>query len=238
MTAHRSVHGELAGLGVKVAAPAVWEILKASGAGPLRGGPARPGRSSGVLRPRRSWRGFLHGRPARRHPGLRPGRDRPGNPPHQHPRTHLAPNRERTTQQARNLIMDLGEHTHRVKFMIRDRGPDFTAAFGAVLAGASIQTPRMNAIAERWIGGCRRELPGRTLIWNQAICDGSCASTRPTTISTARAPLPARRRAAETATRAGQPRPAPGPKTRSRRRPDQRISPGRMTWMRLSARTG
>jgi hypothetical protein len=26
----------------------------------------------------------------------------------------------------------------------------------------------MNAIAERWIGGCRRELPDRTLIWNQA----------------------------------------------------------------------
>ena len=27
---------------------------------------------------------------------------------------------------------------------------------------------RMNAIAERWIGGCRRELLDRTLIWNQA----------------------------------------------------------------------
>jgi putative transposase len=26
---------------------------------------------------------------------------------------------------------------------------------------------RMNAIAERWIGGCRRELLGRTLVWNQ-----------------------------------------------------------------------
>ena len=24
----------------------------------------------------------------------------------------------------------------------------------------------MNAIAERWIGGCRRELLDRTLIWN------------------------------------------------------------------------
>ena len=27
---------------------------------------------------------------------------------------------------------------------------------------------RSNAIAERWIGGCRRELLDRTLIWNQA----------------------------------------------------------------------
>jgi putative transposase len=62
-----------------------------------------------------------------------------------------------------------------VKFMIRDRGSNFTAAFDAVLADASIRTvlcnvrtPRMNAIAERWIGGCRRELLDRTLIWNQA----------------------------------------------------------------------
>ncbi len=59
--------------------------------------------------------------------------------------------------------------------MIRDRGSNFTAAFNAVLTGAdiqtvlcNIQTPRMNAIAERWIGGCRHELLDRTLIWNQA----------------------------------------------------------------------
>jgi hypothetical protein len=25
----------------------------------------------------------------------------------------------------------------------------------------------MNPVMERWVGGCRRELPGRTLIWNQ-----------------------------------------------------------------------
>jgi putative transposase len=32
----------------------------------------------------------------------------------------------------------------------------------------NVQTPRMNAITERWIGGFRRELLDRTLIWNQA----------------------------------------------------------------------
>ena len=31
----------------------------------------------------------------------------------------------------------------------------------------NVRTPRMNAIAERWIGGFRRELLDRTLIWNQ-----------------------------------------------------------------------
>jgi putative transposase len=86
----------------------------------------------------------------------------------------LHPTGEWTTQQARNLIMDLGDQADRVKFMIRDRGPDFTTAFDAVPADArirtvlcNVRTPRMSAIAERWTGGCRRELLDRTLIWNQ-----------------------------------------------------------------------
>ncbi|MCW2908147.1 MAG: Integrase catalytic region [Actinomycetia bacterium] len=76
-----------------------------------------------------------------------------------------------TAQQARKLLMDLGEQTHRVKFMIRARGSNFTAAFDAVLAYAGIRTvlcnvatPRMNAITERWIGGMPLD---RALIWNQ-----------------------------------------------------------------------
>jgi putative transposase len=36
--------------------------------------------------------------------------------------------------------MNLGEHADRVKLMIRDRGPNFTAAFDAVLADAGIRT--------------------------------------------------------------------------------------------------
>jgi putative transposase len=87
----------------------------------------------------------------------------------------LHPSGEWTAQQARNLIMDLGGQAHRVKFMICDRCSNFTAAVDMVLAEAGIRavlgnvaTPGMNAIAERWIGGCRRELLDRTLIWNQA----------------------------------------------------------------------
>ena len=45
----------------------------------------------------------------------------------------LHPAGEWTAQQARNLMMDLGEQAHRVKFMIRDRGSNYTAAFDAVL---------------------------------------------------------------------------------------------------------
>ena len=53
---YRRIHGELAGLGVKVAASTVWEILKANGIDPLPGGPGRRGGSSCAPRPRRSWR--------------------------------------------------------------------------------------------------------------------------------------------------------------------------------------
>jgi putative transposase len=101
------------------------------------------------------------------------------------------PTGEWTARQARNLSMDLGEQTYRVKFMIRDRGSNFTSAFDAVLADAGIRTvlcnvrtPRMNAIAERWIGGCRRELLDRTRSGTRPICGGSCTRTRSTTIST------------------------------------------------------
>jgi len=75
--------------------------------------------------------------------------------------------------------------------MIRDRDSKFTCAFDAVIAHAgirtvlcNIQTHRMNAIAERWIGGCRRELLDRTSSGTRPIYGRSCASTRPTTIST------------------------------------------------------
>jgi len=101
--------------------------------------------------------------------------DQARDPPHPHPRVTLHPTGEWTTQQARNLLVDLGDQADRVKFMIRDRGSNFTAAFDAVLAAAGIRsvlcnvrTPRISAIAERWVGGCRRELLDRALIWNQA----------------------------------------------------------------------
>jgi len=78
------------------------------------------------------------------------------------------------TQQARNLLMDLDGKAEAIKFVICDRDTKFTAAFDEVFHAADIrilkspvQAPRANAVMERWIGGCRRELPGCTLIWNQ-----------------------------------------------------------------------
>jgi putative transposase len=81
----------------------------------------------------------------------------------------------RVSGSEQRFVLLLGDvAAHQVKFIIRDHGSNYTAAFDAVLADAGIRTvlcnvrtPRMNAIAERWIGGCRRELLDRTLIWNQ-----------------------------------------------------------------------
>jgi putative transposase len=78
-------------------------------------------------------------------------------------------------QAARNLVMDLEDAGSRARFMIRDRDSKFPGLFDAILADAGIETvlsgvqmPRMNAIMERWVQTCRRELLDRTLIWNQA----------------------------------------------------------------------
>ena len=54
-------------------------------------------------------------------------------------------------QQARNLLMDLGDAGTRAKFVLHDRDASFTQAFDAVSA---VQAPRMNSITERWIGSC------------------------------------------------------------------------------------
>jgi putative transposase len=173
---YRRIHGELAGFGIKVAASTVWEILKASGIDPGR-------RQSGL-----TWSQFLRSQAEAILAcdfftvDLLDGTQAYDLAVIEHASRRirilgitLHPTGEWTAQQARNLLMDLDEQAHQVKFMIRDRGSNFTAAFDAVLADTgirtvlcNIQTPRMNAIAERWIGGCRRELLDRTLTWNQA----------------------------------------------------------------------
>jgi transposase len=58
---YRRIHGELAGLGINVAASTVWEILKASGIDPARRRTGQPGHNSCALKPRRSWRATSSG---------------------------------------------------------------------------------------------------------------------------------------------------------------------------------
>jgi putative transposase len=78
-------------------------------------------------------------------------------------------------QQARNLMLDLGDHAGDFKFLIRDRDSKFTAMFDDVFRAEGIRVvltapraPRMNAIMERWVGSVRRELLDRILIINAA----------------------------------------------------------------------
>jgi transposase InsO family protein len=78
------------------------------------------------------------------------------------------------TQAARNLAMDLQDAGCRARFLIRDRDGKHPALFDTILADTGIQSvlsgvrvPRMNAIMERWVQTCRRELLDRTLIYNQ-----------------------------------------------------------------------
>jgi putative transposase len=140
----RRIHGELARLGATVAASAGCEILRAAGTGPAprRDGPTwrqfPNAQAAGILAA-----DFLHvdtvvltrlsvlvliEHGTRR---MRTG----GITAH--------PTGDRTVQQARNRALDPGERFGDFRFLIRDRGPDFTGSFDAVFqaAGTTIVAP-------------------------------------------------------------------------------------------------
>src|SRR5271157_2201317 len=169
---HRRIHGELTKLGVTVAPSTVWEILHAAGIDPA---PRRSGPT---------WRQFLHAQAAGilavdfLHVDTVLGKRLYVLVFIEHGtrRMHLGGvtanlTGEWTVQQARNLALILGERFAGIKFLIRDRGSNFTRAFDAVFqaTGArilrtAVQAPRMNAICERLAGTLRRELLHRMLI--------------------------------------------------------------------------
>jgi putative transposase len=76
-----------------------------------------------------------------------------------------------TTQQIRNLLLDLADHAASFRFLVRDRAGQFTASFDAALASTGIQaakipprSPRANAHAERFVLTARTEITDRMLI--------------------------------------------------------------------------
>ena len=169
---YRRIDGELARLGITIAAATVWQILKNAGIDPA------PGRNS------ESWTTFLRAQAAgivacdfftvdtvmlRRYYVL-------FFIELQSRRVYLGgittnPSGAWTAQAARNLMMGYG---HAIRFLIRDGAGQFVGAFDEVFrsGGTTVirtppRTPIANAYAERWVGTVRRELCDRTLIWNR-----------------------------------------------------------------------
>jgi putative transposase len=172
---YRRIHGELAGLGIVTAPSTVWEILTKAGIAPA---PRRAGPT---------WAQFLHSQAQAIlvtdffTVDLLDGTSAYVLAVIEHATRRIRilgvtahPNDAWVTQMARNLLMDLEEHVGSIKFLLRDRDTKFSTAFDAVFTAADIRilrspirAPRANAIMERWIGSCRRELLDQTLIWNR-----------------------------------------------------------------------
>jgi transposase len=194
---YRGVHGELAALGITVAPSTVWQIFRDAGIdlAPRRDGPgwaeflrsqaqailALDFFADDLLNGTKVYVLAVTGHGSRRVRVL-------GATEH--------PVWSWVVQQARNLLMDLGDAGTRAKFVLHDRDANFTQASGAVFQAAGIrvirsavQAPRMNSITERWVGSCRREPMDRTLIWNVRTAPwtrprhcGRCQAASPTWI--------------------------------------------------------
>jgi transposase len=173
---YRRVHGELAALGIKVAASTVWSILKEHGI------PPAPDREH------TTWADFLRSQAeAILAADFFETKTLTGSTltvlaviEHATRRVRILgvtaqPTAAWVTQLARNLVMDVQDAGVKITYLIRDRDVRYPAGFDTVLANEGIEAlktgvrmPRMNAIMERWIRSCRTELLDHTLVWDQA----------------------------------------------------------------------
>ena len=221
---YRRIHGELAGLGVNVAASTVWEILKTHGIGPAprRSGPTWSQflccQAEAILACDFFTVDLLDGTQAHVLTVIE----------HATRRIRilgvtLHPTGHWTTQQARNLLMDLGDQAGRVKFMIRPclqlhrrirRGPRRRRHPDRAVQRADAPHERDRRMLDR---GMPSRAPGPHPRLEPEPSAADLARVRDPPQPAPASPLPACGRAAETATRAGRSRPVPRPKTHSRR---------------------
>jgi hypothetical protein len=112
---------------------------------------------------------------------------------HQTRRVHLAgvtanPDGAWVTQQARNLLLVLGEQGRRVRFLLRDRDAKFSRSFDDVFRSEGgqvlltpVQAPKANASAERWVPTVRAECLDWLLVLGRPTLSRSFGSTPSTT---------------------------------------------------------
>lgn len=172
---YRRVHGELATLGIKVAASTVWEILTSEGIAPS------PDRAAVT------WADFLRSQADALlacdfiETVTLTGRRQYILAVIDHATRHIRilgttahPTADWVIQAAQNLAMDLADTEATITYLIRDRDTKHPALFDEILSNAGVQAvrtgvriPRMNALMERWVQTCRHELLDRTLISNE-----------------------------------------------------------------------
>jgi transposase InsO family protein len=167
---YRRIAGELAGVGRKVGASTVWAILKRAEIDPC---PRRSGPTWGEFL-RSQARGILACDFFHCDTVMLTRLYRFAVVEHATRRVHVLgvtehPTADWVAQQARNLLLSLDNRVSEFKFLIRDRDSKFDAVFlseGVKIIRSPIRAPRANAIMERWVGSCRREILERILIVN------------------------------------------------------------------------